>query len=303
MLPIKRLIDLYLQIDRSPFTNRSYAAILTRLADHLGSERDIHAITYADLLTYLGGFKDIKPSTLARYTAVIRNFFRWCNEQGFLEHSPAAGLRVRFPAKDRTKSRAVPPGDLQKLLDLVRGDVRDYALILFMADTGCRVGGAASLQISQLDLIENCAVLVEKGSKRHRVWFGDETAAALRAWLKVRPVVDHDYVFTTTGEHRPLKRESITILVRRAALKACGKVYSPHQIRHAVGHGLAHKGISPKTVQRKLGHSNIKTTLDFYYPDSDEEVKVTSREHSLASLGDRPKEVPKGKIIRLFDHG
>lgn len=304
MLSLDDAINLYLQVDRSAFTNYSYASVLKRLSLRLNGGREIKDIAYAELLAYVGDLKSgIKPTTLARYAATIRYFFSWVAEMGYVDISPAAGLRVRQPPKDRTQSRAIPANDLQKLLDYARKDPRDYAILLFLADTGCRVGGVASLRLSRLDLIENCARLDEKGDKIHRAWFGDETAAALRAWLKVRPAVDHEYVFVTSGDGRPLPRQSITAQVRRLSIKACGKVYSPHRIRHAVGHGLARAGVPVTVVQRKLGHANPKITLEFYYPDTDEEVMTTSREHSLVALGDRPKPVKPGKIIRLSDYG
>jgi hypothetical protein len=68
-------IHLYLQVDRSSFTNYSYASILRRLALYLNGEREIKDITYAELLAYVGDLKSgIKPTTLARYAATIRYF-------------------------------------------------------------------------------------------------------------------------------------------------------------------------------------------------------------------------------------
>ena len=306
MPTLSHVINIYLQVDRSYYTNRCYAATLRRLSAVLGGERDVREISFTDLLTFINQIKPtLKQISLAKYAAEIRCFFGWCVEIGVIPISPAVNLRVRRPPRDR-KSRAVPPSDLQKLLDHVKGNARDYALVMFLADTGCRVGGIASLRIENLDLIENCAILHEKSDKIHLAWFGDETAAALRAWLKVRPKCDHDYVFVALkgpSKGNALPRETITILVRRASEKACGKVYSPHRIRHSVGHGWARKGVPVTVVQRKLGHKRPNITYEFYFPDTDEEVKSTSRELALVSLGDRPKPIARGKIIRLADYG
>ena len=66
-------------------------------------------------------------------------------------------------------------------------DVRDRAVILMLFDTGCRVGGLCGLRVSDVDLERRRAVVTELGGKVRIVFFREETAEALEAWLAVWP--------------------------------------------------------------------------------------------------------------------
>lgn len=74
------------------------------------------------------------------------------------------------------------------------GEIRDNALVLFLADTGCRVDGLVGLRLADLDLDACQALVIEKGDKARRVFFSEATRAALLAWLAIRPALT-DYVW------------------------------------------------------------------------------------------------------------
>jgi integrase len=74
---------------------------------------------------------------------------------------------------------------------------RDRALLLFLADTGCRVGGLVGLTLSDLKVRRRWALVTEKFDKSRLVFFPEVTAEALRDWLRVRLEWDigGDWVF------------------------------------------------------------------------------------------------------------
>lgn len=320
MPSLQEAIATFIQLDRSPITNRDYGNCLRRLATAIGPSRDLRLVTLADLIDYGAKLRPtVSQGTYAQYTRIIRGFFTWCAEVGYLEQSPAAGLIARKPPKDPNRQRAIPPDELQRLIDAVRRSARDFAIVMFLADTGCRVGGISRLRISALDLDNHTATLLEKGNRYYAVFFGAETTAALRRWLAKRPVsVEHDYVFTHGRNATPLKPVSIAMMVERVTREVCARPYRPHSIRHAVGHAWAKAGVPVTITQRKLGHANPQMTMQFYYPESQEYLKTMSEENSLiatgrkgsqppelppqserGAAGEEPPAVSGGKIIRL----
>lgn len=300
MPKLKNCLQTYLQIDRSKHTNKSYQTCLTRLVDAIGPERDIKRISFDDLADYSADMRgDVKQSTFHQYIRIIKTFFQWCQKTGYIKESPASGLRAMKPARDPSRSRAIPASDLKKMQRVVQSNPRNYAIFLFLADTGCRVGGLTSLTLKRLELDKQTAVLLEKGGKWHRVFFGEETAQALRDWLVLRPTVDHDYVWTGT-DGKPMKRESLAAMITRLAKKATGKVYGPHAIRHSVGHAMA-KRVPVTVTQKKLGHADPRVTMDIYYPNDDAYLKEMSQRHALAALSDDRGEEKKQpeKVIQI----
>lgn len=305
MPTLKETVETYLKAPRSPYTQTSYRHVLVDLAVAIGPERDIRLIRYDDLADYiirLQRERGLRPTSTKQYLQIIRTFFNHCVKQGILEHSPADGLVMRR-APRAPGTRAVPPDELADMIASARSRPRDYTVLLFLADTGCRVGGLVSLTLDHLDLNENSALLLEKGSRWHKVFFGHQTADALRDWLEKRPKVTHGYVFTTR-DGRPLTRSAVTELVMAAARRSgASRAWRPHAIRHAVGHALANAGVPVSIVQRKLGHANPNITVSFYYPDDEEAVREASRQHSLAAARPpRKPERPKEKVLRFSDY-
>jgi integrase/recombinase XerC len=298
MPTLENCLTSYLQIDRSPKTNRSYGACLWRMANAIGKKRDVRLISFPDLADYTAQLHDtIGQGSFHQYVRIIKTFFNWCVKTKYIAESPASPLHARKPRRDPSHSRAIPPDDLALMLQASQARPRDYAILLFLSDTGCRIGGLKSLTLKRLDLDGQTAILLEKGSKWHRVYFGDKTADALRHWLKLRPAVSHDYVWTANDGH-PLKREALAAMITRLSKRVIGKTYGPHSIRHAVGHALAKRGVPVTITQRKLGHADPRVTMEIYYPDDDHYVEEISRKHALAALENLDEKQPS-KIIKM----
>lgn len=277
----------YLQIDRSPRTNALYTRVLAHLVGQIGPGRPVNRVTYEDLVDYLARHHpDLKTSSKNTYISVIKAFFHWCLDRGYVRTSPAAGLRRRRQHRD-ARSRAIPPAELRALVEYARvTSRRDYALLLFLADTGCRAGGLVSLTRANLHLDKFAAVLLEKGEKWHTVFYGEKTAAALQAWLDERPPADHDFIWTGLGPHyKPLTAAGVGSIIRRMArYTGASYTWGPHSIRHAVGHAYARAKLPATVTQHKLGHSSPSITIENYYPEGMDYVAQVSRRYALIAL-------------------
>lgn len=211
-------IETYLKVNRSPSTQRQYGYVLRRFAHDIGPARDLRLVTYEDLLDFLDQRRrQLSQSSLASQSQCIRGFFAWCVRRRYLDVSPAADVVIRH--RRQYANRAVPADELARMLDYARlTSPRNFALLMFLADTGCRAIGACSLRLPHLHLQDRSAELVEKGEKRVVVYFGDATAAALTAWLLARPPAPHDFVWTGKApSYKPLGRTGLYAIIRQLA--------------------------------------------------------------------------------------
>ncbi len=292
MPTLTQALDTFLQIDRAPTTNHNYRRILTLLVTAIGPERDVKRVSYEDLADYFYNLiRPIKRSTARTYLMVIQNFFAFCQRRGYVRRSPAADLLVRRGDEEPRQDRSIPPHELAAMVSMARHDSRHYAVLLFFISTGCRVGGIASLTLDNLDLDNQVARIREKGGEWERVFFGDETEAALRAWLAERPECDHRYVFTLGEAYgsRPMQYHNYRHLIRSLSRKIkAGRDYYPHAIRHSRGHALAKRGVELSTIAQLLNHKSADTTSRFYAPTHDEYVGLIARLYELASLEEAP---------------
>lgn len=300
MTTLEECVNLFLKVDRSPYTTDNYRRIMTRMMEAIGLHRSIELVRHEDLLDYLQLLRkrDLKRRSLEQYITSIKIFFRWLVTNGYLPTSPAEVMRLRSETPEALPARAMPAKVLADMIEYTRNHARNHAIIMFLADTGCRVGGIVNLEIKNLDLDERSAMTLEKGGRWVYLYFSEETQRALERWLKKRPACDHDIVFTTT-KGKPLRRQGYRGLVERLSLRVTDgeTAYRPHSIRHAVGNSYAERFV-PSVTAKKLNHTNIATTMKFYYPQSDELIQQISQDNPLLSA-QPPQRREDAKIVQF----
>lgn len=224
----------------------------------------------------------LSPYTINGYIRAVRIFFNWTVEEGYIERSPAARLGfVRTPDEN---PKAVSPEDARKILEKAKEkSARDYAIVCFLADTGCRVGGLITLTFDRLDLEQKTAIVIEKhrgGQKARAVYFSDITAKAIRRYLQERPSEDLPYVFLNVYG-KPLTASAVHQILRRLARDAGVEgPYNPHSFRHAFARTLLEQGLDLGAVSQLMGHSDISTTHKFYARWEASALQRLHQEHS-----------------------
>lgn len=291
MPSLQEALDRYLQLDRSTFTVKTYGSLLKRMAAAVGPARDISRVSVEDIEDWfyplINGQKPLKRTTATEYLNVMQRFFAFCQKRSYVTVSPVESIRVRHDEELPNVSRAIPPADLRKMMKAIEHVPRDYAIVMFFLVTGCRTGGITSLTRSNLHLDQYRARVKEKGGRWVWVRFGKATAAALRAWLAVRPQSESDAVFVTSAARgaKALTRHGYRALVENLSRKTCGRVYRPHSLRHSRGHSLAWNGVPESVTGAVLNHRSSDSTRH-YYPDDDDTVSSIVQTYELSALED-----------------
>lgn len=286
----------------SPKTLRINEQYLGSLAEYFGAERAVETVTLADLRCWRASLfarevKYVSESTwrptekgkLSVHTIhgmvrMCRQFFKWLVTEGLLETDPAR--RLELPALPKGPPKSISDADVAKMLDAVSESPRDLALLWFLRDTGCRLGGVATARLRDLDLDRGTVIVWEKGRGGQRVAravFLKETAlAALRTWLAERPgsigldgKETTDAIFVNSRfPHAALTEGAIYRLVKRIAEKA-GVLHhaNPHAFRHGLARRMLQNGAPLGAVSEVLGHSDIKVTHEFYGVYVSQELK------------------------------
>lgn len=153
---------------------------------------------------------------------------------------------------------------------------RDYALLLFLYNTGARASEASQLTVGDLDLVSPAATLQGKGRKVRHCPLWKVTAAALRQLVGHRTASQAVFLSQRGG---PLTRYGMHTLVERYTQRAAvqtpslrTKRVSPHTIRHATAMALLRSGVDINTIRVWLGHVSLQTT--HIYAESDLKMKA-----------------------------
>ena len=273
--------------DRAAQTRTTYSRFLQKFVTAIGPLRPLELIRPEDIHAYITDMRnrDLKYSThpkrpvkkeklssvtVYKNVKMIKTFFKWCVDTGLTEESPADRLKNPRPGRPLGQGKAATDAELELILAAVRFKPRDRAVVLLLARSGCRAGEAARLQVRDLNLEDNSALVIGKGDKQRKIWFDQETTDALRAWLKLRPAVTHGAVFTSVKSRKPLTSQSISQIIRRLCKVVGCRSLGAHSFRHRVGLKFAREHVAPRVTQAYLGHENIVITLS-YYQDVDED--------------------------------
>lgn len=205
----------------------------------------------------------LSPHYIRSHVRAVKRFFSWLVNEGLVsvESNPAA--RLKLPKVPRGAPRGVEMPDVERLLKAARAEPREYAILLFLVDTGCRAGEVCGLELADLDLERGTAFVRGKGQKERVVGLLTPTLKAVKEWLLVRPEGKGERVFV--GKRGGLSPSGLSQLLRQLKREAGvrGRC-NPHSFRHALAREWLDADGDLASLSEFLGHSDIKTTKDFY---------------------------------------
>lgn len=257
--PLEELLDsfeLHLRAEKkSPRTVTNYLAAARLFDDFLATRaprRHLLEAKRADVAAFIADqLERHSASTAATRFRCLQQVYRWFVEEDYLEGSPME--RMTPPALDEKVVPILTEDQLRALLKACDGkgtdDLRDRAIVLFMVDTGARLGETVGLEVGDVDAKAQTAVVHGKGDRSRRVFFSASTAVALDRYLRARR--RHDWARSPRlwlGVRGPLTDSGLTQMLRRRASQAdIGHVH-PHQLRHTWAHMMKSAGMADDEV-------------------------------------------------------
>jgi len=141
---------------------------------------------------------------------------------------------------------------------------RNHAIIATFLDTGLRLSELISLNLEDVNLnAMSVRVCNGKGGKERTVFAGRTLARGLRRWTEIRPFASGIDAYFTTRDGRRLDQRNVARIIERIASRAdlARRHIHPHLLRHTFATHYIKNGGDPFSLQRILGHSDIKTTM------------------------------------------
>lgn len=182
---------------------------------------------------------------------------------------------------------------------------RDYALLMFLYNSGARATEAVNLRIQDIAIgngVQPSLVAIRgKGNKTRVCPLWDSTVKLLQPYMKrssEEPVFLNRY-------GNPITRFGIYELVSRYAAKAAEvmpsigeKNISPHTIRHSTASHLLEAGVDINTIRSWLGHVSVNTTN--IYAEVNIRMKAKALKTCEVLVKGAPKYNPKDKTLIGF---
>lgn len=269
-------------------TRKAYAAVLLPFLQWIGPARAVAEVTEIDMLRYTNRTRqaDYAAATVRKHIKSLKTFFNWCIDLGLIKPpSPMQKIKNVIVDSYIGRGKALADNDLEKLIAFMdrneRAYVRHRALVLFLADTGCRAGGAATLKWVDVDLKTGTAIITEKGDRTRPAFFFESTTFALLDWQKEQERLQGDYVFGYRGNK--ITSSSLQQTFRRLCIDAGIGSHGPHKLRHRKAHQLVDAGIAPSTAATVIGDTP-EVFIQHYAPRDFDSAREAARQ-----VATRPK--------------
>ena len=295
---MKRYLGEYLTTvkNMSPNTQKSYRDTFRMLLPYVGAilkcpvdKIELNAISDKMVLAFLDEIESVRGCTvrtrnqrLAAITAFAKyvsmhgpEYVEWCRTIRNIPMKKTIQPQITYLEQDEMNAILNAPDRSS-----AQGR-RDYALLLFMYNTGTRAEEVASLRIR--DISEqygksglSIVTILGKGRKTRRCPLWKNTGDIISDLIGNRNAEDHVFL-NRFGEQ--LTRHGIYAIVTRYAREASDKYpsisekrVSPHTIRHTTATHLLQAGVDINTIRAWLGHVSINTTN--IYAEVNMEMKV-----------------------------
>jgi integrase/recombinase XerD len=165
-------------------------------------------------------------------------------------------------------------------------DLRDFVLMHTLWDTGMRVGELVVLTLDDIDL-QTCQIRIQhaKFGKWREIGFGKETHKYLLRYLTLcrpEPAVEGDRHLFLAFDGYPMSEATVQKICYRHSKRTGLHVY-PHRFRHTFAVGMLRAGTDLRTLQRLMGHSDIRILARYLNLASDDAIRA----HQSNSPADR----------------
>jgi len=235
-------------------------------------------ITEALVIDFLADLERTRSNSIQTRNhrlAAVRNLFEYIGsrEPRLLDHCRRVLTIPRKRGAVLPEILYLNKDQISALLGAVRRETllgsRDYAMLLFMYNTGARAQEVADARVCWLTLRPPYKVeLLGKGRKWRTCPLWENTVCHLRGWLDRREpaAMDDDYLFINRFGAQ-LSRSGIANIIGRYAKKVAASTsslpqrgISPHTIRHTTAMHMLQAGVETNVIRSWLGHVSIATT-------------------------------------------
>jgi integrase/recombinase XerD len=209
--------------------------------------------------------KGLKATGCNSAIRALNSYVHWANAGADVKCSPAC----KHPKIAELKEpQCVVPTFSDKQIRLLvdwkpKGRIkrRLHLILLFLFDTGARIGEVLSLHVSDINFDDLLVRLDGKGRKQRVVPFSFELRKALHRYVEEFNRKPESLLFATSAEtalHRRNVLRDVKMLCRSLGFNPPARTI--HATRHTFATAYLRRGGNVFSLQRVMGHSDLETT-------------------------------------------
>ena len=242
---------------------------------------------------------------IMRKLSSIRSLFDYLFKNGYVEANVTT--LVNLPKLHEKPILRLDQDEMKRMIEVASsGDgltqrqnqyrnftgARDYAIIMLFLGTGIRVSECVGIDITDVDFDMNAFVVTRKGGNQVILYFPQEVADALQAYLtervQIEAVPGHENALFLSLQKKRITQRAVQLMVKKYAAVAAPlkQKISPHKLRSTFGTNLYLETGDIYLVADVLGHSDVNTTRKHYADMTDEKRREAAMRVKLPSKSD-----------------
>lgn len=248
---------------------------------------DLSAASRQSLSRLSTAWSALAPSTVARKSSALRQFYGFLQDEGLRKDDPGSALP--HPAARRPLPRILSHAEVEALFERAEIEaesddaraVRMLAMLELLYGSGLRATELVSLPMSAVPRDAPFLTVTGKGGQARMVPVSARARQALGRWLPLRGSSTR-FLFPSGERH--ITRVRLFQMLKELAARAgiSPEKISPHVLRHAFATHLLEGGADLRVLQTLLGHADIATTQIYTHVDAARLVKLVNERHPLA---------------------
>ena len=262
--------------NRAPSTLTREQGILNKHIYPEIGQRRIHQIKRSDIQRLADEWvmNGLQRRTIDRHLAVLSGIFRLAEVDELIVRNPV--VHIERPPAAAPHRRALSTVEIQRFIDEIPSEY--LALVYFGIETGLRWSELANLNISNFDVF-NQRIVVEKSKTsagRRSVAISDSVTSFINGHLMAsgRTGSNGEQPLFISHAINPVTKllsggrlnysNFRSRVFKPAAIRAGLEDLTIHDLRRTSATLLVSRGVSLKAIQERLGHADVRTTLNLY---------------------------------------
>jgi site-specific recombinase XerD len=237
------------------------------LGQRLAGRGGLESLSGADVVAFLLAESErLSTGSVKGRVGEVRSLLRFLYLQGLTPRPLAAVVPPVAGWRDTGVPKAIPAGDVQRLLDSCdRGNpigIRDYAILMLVARLGLRSAEVSRLELGDIDWRTGQIALRGKAGRQDGMPLPCDVGEALAAYLsQARPAVPLRQVFLAAkAPVRAIPPGLVSDVTHRACDRAGRPRIGAHRLRHTLATELLRRGATIVEVSQVLRHRDLATT-------------------------------------------
>lgn len=244
------------QCSKSMITN--YSRSISHVALHFG--RTPHLVSVEEINSYLYRMTVHEKQSISYFKQAVYGLRHWFRLFGMEEKA------ILMPSIKKEEKLPVVLSQ-QECKELFKAplSLKHRFLLAFAYGGGLRMNELRMVKIADVDVHrKQVHIRMGKGKKSRYVVLADLLAERLGNYLtEAKPQV---YLFEGLTPGQPMGERSIQYVINEALRRTdIQKQVSMHTLRHSFATHLLEDGVNIQTIQKLLGHSDMRTTMVYLH--------------------------------------